>query len=182
MHTFTAQVPLPFYLRLRGQFQLIYDSLPVEERHAALSAKTFRVCPVARTADVGGSGMPVPRATLEIALEFDELPEELRCLFEGALLHDLLVIANHVIDAYRSASRESSNAGFIARIGLSHLQMFAELDGEDLRDRWPQLSHSHLPLSPRARAAFLSCLADSRKIVPESIFLCEAMIALQRVL
>lgn len=182
MHAFIARVPLPFYLRLEAEVKVDYDVLPILTKRAALEGKTFRVRPISVPAYVGRSGMPSPRSTLEIVLETKKLPQGLKAALSDGLLPEVLAVVNHVIDAYRSATRETRNGGFVTRLGLSDLQLFAELelDGVHLRDRWPEPSFNTFPLAPNRKGDFLACVADASMITPESIFLCEAMIALAR--
>lgn len=183
MRELVVRVPLPFFLRETGDLSVASDVLDVRPNAAFLEGRSFRVSRGHQMQPAARSGEVHPQTVLAVAAAFDELTAEQEAeIVRSGLLAEVLQVVNLVIDAYRSVTRESNNSGFLGRIGWSHMCLYAEieLDGQDVRERWPFPSLSTFPLRPEQKQEVIARLADPSLITPEDVFYSEAAVALNR--
>lgn len=172
-------VKLPFLLRLENPLDAPYRDVCSEPRVPELENCLLHIAFSRNARVIDMSNAERPRTTVEIEVD---APAALSDESVGHFAtRDCLKILNRIIDAYQAATGEVSNAGYIAPLGTSDMQLFADirLDGKDVRDRWPSHSVNTSPLSTEQQQEFETYLQGAEPPLPR-LFLTNAMLLLER--
>ena len=95
---------------------------------------------------------------------------------------DCLEILNRIIDAYQATTEEAINGGFIFPLGVSDMQLFAEIhvDGRDIRDRWPSHRGWTGPLGKDEADEFERYLVGDENLPLAKLLMTRSALSLER--
>lgn len=173
------EIEVPFYIRLEGSWSLPYARLCPKPRLASLESTDVTVGFDAADRRIDNSGNVARRSVIVIeATSGKMLTDEDARKF---LISDSLRILNRLIASYQAVTGAVSNAGYIEPLGLSDIQLFANLsvDGQDIRDRWPGHSTNTFPLDGPEVEQIQQRMLGAR-MVPELLFSANARVLINR--
>ncbi len=175
----TVRIELPFYLSLEDPIRVPYAEVCDEPRVPELADSVVEIGFDYVQRRIDKSGMLHARTVVRIEVASDQ---ELAREAVGAFaIRDCLRIVNRVIACYQAVTGQFSNSGYITPLGLSDMQLFADIrvDGESVRDRWPGHSISTFPLSAEHSHQFERYLAGQPLPLPR-LFLTSARLMVNR--
>jgi hypothetical protein len=172
-------IEVPFYIRLEDPWSLPYSHLCPKPRLASLESEAVTVSFDAISRRVDNSGHVATRSVIVIEVTSRKVlsDQEVSTFF----IRDSLRILNPLIASYQAVTGEVSNAGYIESLGMSDIQLFANLsvDGQDIRDRWPFHTASTFPLE-RPEIEQIQRRMLGTRMVPESLFSANAHLLMNR--
>ena len=181
MPTVNVTMELPFYLRLEAPISVSYDRVCSDPKIPELSGRTILVEFTRRPVlPIDRSDWQYVRTTVSITLK---TPGKLSTASINTFaIQNCLEIINRVITSYQATTGSVHNAGIISPIGMSDVQLFADIrvDGKNFRDRWPGHSTYTFPLQEDELEKFNNYLSDRNSIPLSRLFLTNASLSLQR--
>ena len=166
---------------MEGAVEVPYDKVCKEPRVPELRGQNIKITFSRQGARrIDKSAWTYERTTITImAQTAQSLSKDSKNKFA---IRNCLEILNKVIASYQVTTGEVSNAGFISQMGISDMQLFADIrvDGKDFRDRWPSHSHNTKPLLAAEMAEFKHYLSGQNDLPLSRLFLINANLSLER--
>lgn len=197
MPTIEVTIDLPFYLRAENTLTTLYEQVCQETRLPELRGQSLTITfsrrpagtidksepgDTATTLVSGGSFRPLAKERTTITIGIDT-PSDLSEDSVGRFaIVNCLEILNRLITSYQATTAEVINAGFIFPLGISDMQLFAEIrvNGKDIRDRWPSHSVNTFPLLTTEAVEFACYLTGQKRLPLSKLFLTNAGLSLER--
>lgn len=181
MSTVKVTIALPFLLRLKNSITVRYDDICKESPLKELGGHSVQIIFRQTNANtIDKSGWSKVRSTVTIKVKTPtQLPDSSIGTFA---IHNCLEILNRVITSYQATTGEVSNAGSILPLGISDMQLFAEIlvNGKDFRDRWPSHSINSFPLPQSKIKEYKRYLSGKEDLPLARLFLVNATLSLER--
>ena len=181
MSTVKVTMELPFFLRLEAPISVSYNGVCSEPYIPELSDRNIRIEFSRRPVlPIDRSGWQYVRTTVTITLN---TPRKLSVASVNTFaIQNCLEILNGVITSYQATTGEVHNAGIISPLGMSDMQLFADIrvNGKDFRDRWPGHNLNTIPLQVDKLEEFNNYLSNQNNIPLSRLFLTNASLSLQR--
>ncbi|MBI3954241.1 MAG: hypothetical protein HY330_06980 [Chloroflexi bacterium] len=205
MPTIEVTIDLPFYLRVENTLAVLYEQVCQEAQLQELKGQrliiTFSRRPAGAIDKSGPSDRAitarsrgliplfVPKERITVAKERTTVAIKVQTASTFSKDHvgtfaivNCLEILNRIIASYQATTMEFSNAGFIFPLGISDMQLFAEIrvNGKDIRDRWPSHNIYTFPLSADEAKGFKRYLTGEEALPLSRLFLTNATLSLNR--
>lgn len=173
------EIEVPFYMRLEDSWTLPYSRLCPKPRLAIIENEVITVGFDAVSRQIDNSGLIATRTVIVIDVTSKVVltDQEVNTFF----IRDSLRILNRLIASYQAVTGEVRNAGYIELLGMSDVQLFANLsvDGQNIRDRWPFHNANTFPLE-RPEIEQIQQKMLGARMVPESLFSANAQLLTNR--
>jgi hypothetical protein len=160
--TIKVQLKLPFYLQLEKQYTIPYLKMCSEK------LSKFKLCDIAISFINKQCEYNMPHQNTTIIIRLESSHSLTGDDVNFFVCRNCLEIINRVIMAYHAATGSWVNAGFINPIGLTEIQLNAEIfvNRNDFRDRKPFHSFNSFPLEPEKEREFEDYLGGVKIPLP----------------
>jgi hypothetical protein len=176
-----VSIDLPFFLRLEKPVSVLYEDVCKESPIPELSGRNVEIVFSKQSVTAAGrSGASTWQSTVGIKVNTSQpiLDQSVKTF----AISNCLEILNRIVTSYQAVTGEVTNADFIVPVGLSYMQLFAEIrvDGRGIRDIWPSQKLTKVPLSTNQNKGFERYLTGQDDFPLSRLFFMNALLSLER--